>query len=121
MGHGFDDQGAKSDGHGVLRDWWGPDDVARFKVLTDKLASQYSGFEALPGLNVNGRFTLGENIGDNGGMQVAYAAYRISLKGAEAPVLDGFTGDQRFFLGWAQVWRGLIRDEALRVQVASDP
>lgn len=121
MGHGFDDQGAKSDGHGVLRDWWGPDDVSRFKTLTDQLAAQYSGFEALPGLNVNGRFTLGENIGDNGGLQVAYAAYQLSLDGGQAPVLDGFTGDQRFFLGWAQVWRGLIRDEALRVQITTDP
>jgi putative endopeptidase len=120
MGHGFDDQGAKSDGMGVLRDWWGPDDVARFKGLTDMLAEQYSAFEALPGLNVNGRFTLGENIGDNGGLQVAYAAYRLSLNGKEAPVLDGFTGDQRFFLGWAQVWRGLVRDEALRVLIATD-
>jgi len=120
MGHGFDDQGAKSDGRGILRDWWGEDDVARFKVLTDQLAEQYSGFEALPGLNVNGRFTLGENIGDNGGLQVAYEAYRISLHGKEAPVLDGFTGDQRFFLGWGQVWRGLVRDEALRVLIATD-
>jgi putative endopeptidase len=120
MGHGFDDQGAKSDGRGILRDWWGEDDVARFKVLTDQLAEQYSGFEALPGLNVNGRFTLGENIGDNGGLQVAYEAYRISLRGKEAPVLDGFSGDQRFFLGWGQVWRGLVRDEALRVLIATD-
>jgi putative endopeptidase len=121
MGHGFDDQGAKSDGHGVLRDWWGPDDVARFKTLTDKLAAQYAAFEPLPGLNVNGRLTLGENIGDNGGMQVAYAAYQLSLDGRPPPVRDGFTGDQRFFLGWGQVWRSLIRDEALRVQVATDP
>ncbi len=120
MGHGFDDQGAKSDGRGILRDWWSPDDVARFKVLGDSLAEQYSGFEALPGLNVNGRFTLGENIGDNGGLQVAYEAYRISLHGKDAPVLDGFTGDQRFFLGWGQVWRGLVRDEALRVLIATD-
>lgn len=120
MGHGFDDQGAKSDGYGVLRDWWGADDVARFKVLGDRLAAQYSGFEALPGLNVNGRFTLGENIGDNGGLQVAYEAYRLSLDGKEAPVLDGFTGDQRFFLGWGQVWRGLVRDEALRTLIATD-
>ncbi|HEV7690742.1 MAG TPA: M13 family metallopeptidase [Hyphomonadaceae bacterium] len=121
MGHGFDDQGAKSDGHGVLHDWWGADDVARFKTLVDKLADQYSAFEALPGLHVNGRLTLGENIGDNGGMQVAYVAYHKALKGKEAPVLDGFTGDQRFFLGWGQVWRGLVRDEALRVLIATDP
>jgi putative endopeptidase len=84
------------------------------------LAEQYSAFEALPGLNVNGRFTLGENIGDNGGLQVAYAAYRLSLNGKEATVLDGFNGEQRFFLGWAQVWRGLVRDEALRVLIATD-
>jgi len=121
MGHGFDDQGAKSDGHGVLKDWWSAEDVTRFKSLVDKLAAQYSAFEALPGLHVNGRLTLGENIGDNGGMQVAYAAYHISLKGKTAPVLDGYTGDQRFFLGWGQVWRGLVRDEALRVLIATDP
>lgn len=121
MGHGFDDQGAKSDGMGVLRDWWADEDVARFKALTDRLADQYSAFEAMPGLNLNGRVSLGENIGDNGGLQVAYAAYRLSLEGKEPPVLDGFTGDQRFFLGWAQIWRGLIRDEALRVQVATGP
>jgi putative endopeptidase len=121
MGHGFDDQGSKSDGYGVLRDWWAPEDVARFRALTDKLAEQYSAFEALPGLKLNGRVSLGENIGDNGGLQVAYAAYRLSLKGREAPVLDGFTGDQRFFLGWAQVWRGLIRNEALRMQVVTGP
>jgi putative endopeptidase len=121
MGHGFDDQGAKSDGRGVLKEWWSAEDVARFKTLVDKLAAQYSAFEALPGLNVNGRLTLGENIGDNGGMQVAYAAYQISLKGKAPPVLDGYTGDQRFFLGWGQVWRGLVRDEALRVQIATDP
>lgn len=121
MGHGFDDQGAKSDGRGVLHDWWGPEDVTRFKALVDKLAAQYSAFEPQPGVHVNGRLTLGENIGDNGGMQVALAAYRISLKGKEPPVLDGFTGEQRFFLGWGQVWRSLIRDEALRVQVATDP
>lgn len=121
MGHGFDDQGAKSDGHGVLHDWWGPQDVASFKALVDRLAAQYSAFEPQPGVRVNGRLTLGENIGDNGGMQVALAAYHISLKAKQAPVLDGFTGDQRFFLGWGQVWRSLIRDEALRVQVATDP
>jgi putative endopeptidase len=121
MGHGFDDQGSKSDAKGVLRTWWNEGDVTRFKALVDKLDAQYSAFEALPGLKVDGRFTLGENIGDNGGLQVAYEAYRLSLGGQEADVRDGFTGDQRFFLGWAQVWRTLIRDEALTNQVKSDP
>src|SRR5262249_3148917 len=119
--HGFDDQGSKSDGYGVLTDWWQADDVARFKTLVDNLANQYSAFEALPGLHVNGRLTLGENIGDNGGMQVAYVAHHKAMKSQPAPVLDGFTGDQRFFLGWGQVWRGLVRDEALRVLIATDP
>ncbi|MGQ0533377.1 MAG: M13 family metallopeptidase [Caulobacteraceae bacterium] len=121
MGHGFDDQGAKSDAQGVLRDWWNANDVAAFTQVTDRLVAQYDAFEPLPGINVNGRLTLGENIGDNGGLQVAYHAYTISRNGADAPVLDGVTGDQRFFLGWAQAWRQLIRDQALRTQVLSDP
>ncbi len=121
MGHGFDDQGAKSDENGVLRKWWNADDERRFKELTDKLADQYSKFEVLPGLFVNGRLTLGENIGDLGGLNVALEAYKISLNGKEPPVIDGFSGIQRFFLGFAQVWRQLIRDERLRNQVVSDP
>ncbi len=121
MGHGFDDQGAKSDAHGVLRDWWNEDDVRRFEEVTGRLAAQYEQFEPLPGLNLNGRLTLGENIGDNGGLQVAYHAYQISLNGGEAPVLEGVTGDQRFFLSWAQVWRTLMRDEAMRNQVLNGP
>ncbi|MGH6949480.1 MAG: M13 family metallopeptidase, partial [Vitreimonas sp.] len=121
MGHGFDDQGAKSDAHGVMRDWWTPADVSAFTQLGDRLAAQYDGFQALPGLNVNGRLTLGENIGDNGGLQVAYYAYQLSLNGRRARRLDGFSGDQRFFLSWAQAWRAKIRDEALRNQVMSDP
>jgi len=121
MGHGFDDQGAKSDAQGVLRDWWNADDVARFTTLGDRLAAQYNAFEALPGINVNGRLTLGENIGDNGGLQVALHAYRLSLGGDEAPVLEGLNGDQRFFLGWAQAWRNKYRDAALRNLVLSDP
>jgi putative endopeptidase len=121
MGHGFDDQGAKSDAQGVLRDWWNAEDVRRFEEVTGRLAAQYERFEPLPGLNLNGRLTLGENIGDNGGLQVAYHAYRLSLNGREAPVLDGVTGDQRFFLGWAQVWRTLMRDEAMRNQVINGP
>lgn len=120
MGHGFDDQGAKSDARGVLRTWWQPADEASFKKLVDSLADQYSGYTALPGLNLNGRNTLGENIGDLGGLSVAYEAYHLSLKGQEPPVIDGLTGDQRFFLSWAQGWRSLYRDQLLRNLVISD-
>jgi putative endopeptidase len=121
MGHGFDDQGAKSDAQGVLRDWWNAQDVANFTAVTDRLVAQYDAFSPLEGINVNGRLTLGENIGDNGGLQVAYHAYTLSRNGAEAEVIDGITGDQRFFLGWAQAWRANIRDAALRNQILTDP
>jgi putative endopeptidase len=121
MGHGFDDQGAKSDAHGVLRDWWNEEDVRRFREVTDRLADQYSQFEPLPGLNLNGRLGLGENIGDCGGLQVALHAYRISLNGEEAPVLDGTTGLQRFFMGRAQHRKQLQREQALRNQVMTGP
>ncbi|MBU6372210.1 MAG: hypothetical protein KJS97_05725 [Alphaproteobacteria bacterium] len=121
MGHGFDDQGAKSDARGVLRTWWNDKDTTAFKGLVDKLVAQYDSYEPLPGLKINGRLTAGENIGDNGGLSVSYTAYRISLNGQEAPVLEGVTGDQRFYLGWAQVWRQLIRDQRLRNQVMTDP
>jgi putative endopeptidase len=121
MGHGFDDQGAKSDAKGVLRTWWGQADIDAFQKRTTTLADQYSEFEPLPGIKVNGRLTLGENIGDLGGLTVAHRAYQLSLDGKPAPVIDNFTGDQRFFLGWAQVWRSLMRDEALRNQVLTDP
>ena len=114
MGHGFDDQGAKSDAHGILRDWWSPADVEHFNALVERLAAQYDQFEPLPGIHVNGHLTSGENIGDNGGTQVAYAAYHIALGDTQAPTLEGLTGDQRFFMGWAQVWRFLIREGALR-------
>ncbi len=120
MGHGFDDQGAKSDAHGVLRDWWNAQDVQRFSALTGSLAAQYSAFEALPGLNLNGQNTLGENIGDNGGLQVAYYAYHLSLNGAAAPELEGTSGDQRFFMSWGQAWRTKMRDQFLRTIVTSD-
>ena len=121
MGHGFDDQGAKSDAKGVLRTWWKDADVEAFKKRTDALADQYSAFEPLPGIKVNGRLTLGENIGDVGGLTVAHRAYQLSLGGKPAESIDGFTRDQRFFFGWAQVWRTLIRDQALRNQVMTDP
>lgn len=121
MGHGFDDQGSKSDAKGVLRTWWGESDIEAFKKRTDSLADQYAEFEPLPGLKLNGRLTLGENIGDLGGLAIAHEAYKLSLGEQPAPVVDGYTGDQRFFLGWAQVWRTLSRDEALRNQVLTDP
>lgn len=121
MGHGFDDQGAKSDPRGVLRTWWNERDVAAFGKLGDRLAAQYSQYEPLPGLRLNGRLGLGENIGDNGGLQVSYEAYRMSLGGKDAPVIDGYTGDQRFFHGWGQVWRALYREQALRNQVIVGP
>ena len=121
MGHGFDDQGAKSDAKGVLRTWWKPQDETAFKKLVDALVGQYDQYEALPGLNVNGRLTVGENIGDLGGLTVALEAYHMSLGGKPAPAIDNFSGDQRFFLSWAQAWRELNRDAALRNQVMSNP
>jgi predicted metalloendopeptidase len=121
MGHGFDDQGAKYDEKGVLRDWWSPEDVKAFNALADKMKVQYSGFEPLPRLKLNGALGIGENIGDHCGVVVGHVAYRISLKGRPAPVLEGTTGDQRFYLGWSQVWRSLYREEAMRNQVQTGP
>ena len=121
--HGFDDQGRKMDGHGMLRDWWTTADADAFDARAASLGAQYETytFDALPDLHLNGKLTMGENIGDLGGLLVALDAYRASLDGAEAPVLDGFTGEQRFFLGWAQAWRSKYRDDALRQQIVSDP
>jgi len=121
MGHGFDDQGAKSDARGVLHTWWAAEDTQAFGRRTDSLAAQYDSFQVLAGLNVNGRLTLGENIGDLGGLAVAYEAYHRSLGAQAAPVRDGLSGDQRFFLSFAQIWHSLNRDESLRAQVLSDP
>jgi len=121
MGHGFDDQGSKSDARGVLRTWWNPDDEAAFRKLGDNLVAQYSEFEPLPGLKLNGRLSLGENIGDLGGLSVAHAAYRLSLGDRAAAAIDGLSGDQRFFLSWAQVWRTLFREQSLRNQVMTGP
>ena len=104
MGHGFDDQGRKSDGDGVQRDWWTEADAKAYEKRASKLADQYSSFEPLPGEFLNGDLGLGENIGDLTGVTMAYNAYKKSLNGKEAPVIDGFTGDQRFFMAWAQVW-----------------
>jgi predicted metalloendopeptidase len=120
ISHGFDDQGRRSDGEGNLRDWWTAADAQAFEQRADRLGLQYDAFTPLEGLSINGRLTMGENIGDLSGVAVAYAAYRRSLAGAEAPVIGGFTGDQRFFLGWAQIWRSLYRDEALRQRLLTD-
>jgi putative endopeptidase len=121
MGHGFDDQGAKSDARGVLRNWWQPEDAQAFHQRVDHLAAQYDSFNVLPGLNVNGKLTLGENIGDLGGVAVSNEAYHYALHDKSAPVLAGLSGDQRFFLAYAQVWRTKQRDEDLRSQVTSNP
>ncbi|MEJ1962455.1 MAG: M13 family metallopeptidase [Gammaproteobacteria bacterium] len=120
IGHGFDDQGRKFAPDGSFNDWWSEADAKAFTERADKLVKQFSGFEALPGLFVNGQSTLGENIGDLGGLNMAYNAYHNSLNGKEPPVIDGLTGDQRFFLSWAQVWRAKYRDGVLREQLLSD-
>jgi putative endopeptidase len=119
--HGFDDQGRQFDEAGRLRDWWKPQDAARFTGEAAKLVDQYGAYEGAPGMKVNGKLTLGENIGDQGGVRIALDAYHASLKGKKAPVLGGFTGDQRFFLAWAQGWRGKVRDELTRMILVSDP
>ncbi|MDH3645911.1 MAG: M13 family metallopeptidase [Gammaproteobacteria bacterium] len=121
IGHGFDDQGRKFDGDGNLRDWWTEEDNARFETRKKKLAAQYNSYEVIDGLTINGEFTSGENIGDLGGLSIALKAYRISLAGKEAPVIDGMTGDQRFFIGWAQVWRTKSRDEETKRLLTIDP
>jgi len=121
IGHGFDDQGSKSDGDGVLRDWWTPEDKARFQQLTGALGAQYAQYEPAPGFKINPQLTMGENIGDLAGITLGLEGYHLSLNGQPAPVLDGTTGDQRVFYGWAQVWNSKYRDEALKQQVATDP
>ena len=119
--HGFDDQGRKIDATGAIRDWWTPADGERFKKLTAELGKQYAAYEAAPGVFINPDLTMGENIGDMSGLEVAYEAYKISLGSKPSPVIDGLTGDQRFFLAFAQAWRGKQRDDAIKTQVASDP
>ena len=121
IGHGFDDQGRHYDGDGRLRDWWSKADETEFQRRAAMLVGQFNAFEPLPGLKVNGELTLGENIGDLGGLSIAFRAYLISLKGKRSPVVDGLTGEQRVFMGWTQAWRQKYRDEFLRVIVTSDP
>ena len=121
IGHGFDDSGSTFDGDGVMRNWWTDEDLTEFKARTGKLVEQYSSYKPFDDLSVNGAFTLGENIGDLGGISIGLLAYQMSLNGEQAPVIDGFTGAQRVFLGFAQVWRGKYRDEALRLQIETDP
>ncbi len=123
ISHGFDDQGRKSDGKGVLRDWWTAEDAAKFNAQAARLGAQYEAytFDGLPGLRINGAGSMGENIGDLGGVLISLDAYHASLRGKPAKLLDGFTGDQRFFLGWGQVWRTLWRQDALRQQLVVGP
>ncbi len=121
IGHGFDDQGSTFDGAGVMRNWWTESDLTAFKSKTQSLVDQYSAFQVFPDLHLNGAYTLGENIGDLGGLSIAIKAYKMSLNGKEAPVMDGYTGMQRVFLGWGQVFQDKSREESLRSQVASDP
>ncbi len=121
LSHGFDDKGSKYDGNGNLRMWWTEEDRAKFEERAEGLVQQYDGYEPVPGNPVNGKLTLGENIGDLGGLNVAYEAYRLSLDGKEAPVIDGLTGDQRFFLGWSQIWRRLYRPAELLNRLVVDP
>ena len=120
ISHGFDDQGSKYDGKGVFQDWWTKEDRANFDALTAALVKQYDAFEPLPGLHVIGANTLGENIADNAGLAVALKAYHISLNGKPAAIIDGYSGDQRFFLSFGQVWRTKMRDSAIRTQTLSN-
>ena len=121
IGHGFDDKGSTFDGDGVLRNWWTDEDRAEFEKRTSALVGQYNEFKPFDDLSVNGEFTLGENIGDLGGITIAVLAYKMSHDDEEPPVIDGLTGMQRVFLGFAQVWRGISRDEELRRRIATDP
>jgi predicted metalloendopeptidase len=121
IGHGFDDSGSQYDGSGNLQNWWTDEDREQFEARTARLVSQYNGFEALPELFVNGELTLGENIGDLGGTAIALRAYELSLNGRDSPVIDGLTGEERFFLGMAQIWRTKYRDEITELLVKSDP
>ena len=119
--HGFDDQGAKYDADGNLKDWWTADDMKNFESRTGLIRDQFNAYVAIDTLHVNGQLTLGENIADLGGLTMSYYAYKRSLKGAKSPVIDGFTGEQRFFIAWAQGWKTLSRDAALKQMIATNP
>ena len=121
ISHGFDDQGSQYDGDGNMRNWWTEEDGKKFAEKTKVLINQYAGYSPLPGYNVNGELTLGENIGDNSGLAIAYKAYKLSLKGKKAPVINGLSGDQRFYMGWGQVWRTKMREPAQIAQIKTDP
>ena len=121
ISHGFDNRGSQYDADGNLKDWFTPEDHAKFDAKTQALVAQYAAYPAAPGFQVNGELTLGENIADNSGLSIAYQAYHLSLKGKRAPVIDGFSGDQRFFLGWTQVWRGKVREGEAVERVKTDP
>ena len=121
IGHGFDDKGSTFDGDGVMRNWWTDEDRVEFEKRTGALVAQYDEFMPFEDLAINGEFTQGENIGDLGGITIGLLAYKMSRGGEEPPIIDGFTGEQRVFLGFAQVWRGIIRDEELRRRIATDP
>jgi putative endopeptidase len=120
ISHSFDNNGALFDSTGALRNWWTPADFKRFQQAGDALAAQYDAYEALPGLHVNGKLTLGENIADVAGLSAAYDAYKHSLNGKEAPVIQGYSGDQRFFIAYGQAWATKMRDEQLRQRIATD-
>src|SRR5262249_29102206 len=119
--HGFDDQGRKADGHGVLTDWWQPADAANFDKEAARYGAQFDSYTVAPDVHVNGALTMGENIADLGGVLIAVDGYQASLRGAPSPVLDGYTGVQRVFLGWAQVWRTKTRLDFVKQQVTTDP
>jgi putative endopeptidase len=121
VSHGFDDRGSQYDADGNLHDWFTAEDHAKFKAKTQALVAQYNAYEPVPGYHVNGELTLGENIGDNSGLAIAYKAYRLSLAGKPAPVIDGLTGDERLFMGWVQVWRGKEREAEAIQRIKTDP
>ncbi len=121
ISHAFDDQGSRYDSDGKLRDWWTAEDHARFKSRTAELVAEYSSFMPLRGRRINGELTLDENIADIAGLTIAYKAYELSLDGGGAPLIDGLTGDQRFFMGFAQAWREKIRDSYAIEMIQSDP
>jgi putative endopeptidase len=121
ISHGFDDSGSQFDADGDLHDWWTKADHEKFAAKTKALIAQYDAYEPVQGYHLNGALTLGENIGDNSGLAIAYKAYQISLGGRAAPVIDGFTGDQRLYLGWVQVWRGKVREAEEIQRIKTDP